>query len=140
MKNRSVKKTTSVYLYLQLVFIILYLFGCTSNSGVQKIDRKKLVSRHQVHVNAIDTLSSLTAGNGKFAFTVDFTGLQSFPDLYEKGIPLGTQSEWGWHSFPNKEAYTFDESLKNYDFHGRKVPYATQWEASGRNRNSVNFK
>ena len=139
MKNRSVKKTTSGYLYLQLVFIILYLFGCTSNSGVQKIDRKKLVSRHQVHVTTIDSLSSLTVGNGKFAFTVDFTGLQSFPDLYEKGIPLGTQSEWGWHSFPNKGAYTFDESLKNYDFHGRKVPYATQWEAPGRKQDAANY-
>ncbi|PCH70081.1 MAG: hypothetical protein COC06_06175 [Bacteroidales bacterium] len=139
MKNRSVKKTTSVYLYLQLIFIILCLFGCTSNSGVQKIDREKLVLRHQVHVNSIDTLSSLTVGNGKFAFTVDFTGLQSFPDLYEKGIPLGTQSEWGWHSFPNKEAYTFDESLKNYDFHGREVPYAVQWETHGRNRDAANY-
>ena len=139
MKSRLVKKTTSVYLYLQLGFIILLLFGCTSNSGVQKIDRKKLVSRHQVHVTTIDSLSSLTVGNGRFAFTVDFTGLQSFPDLYEKGIPLGTQSEWGWHSFPNKGAYTFDESLKNYDFHGRKVPYATQWEAPGRKQDAANY-
>ena len=54
----------------------------------------------------MDTLSSLSVGNGRFAFTVDATGLQSFPDVYAKGVPLGTQSEWGWHSFPNTNGYT----------------------------------
>jgi len=84
-------------------------------------------------------LSSLTVGNGKFAFTVDFTGLQSFPNLYEKGIPLGTQSEWGWHRFPNPKGFHFDESLANFDFHGRKVPYAVQTTAPGRTQDAANF-
>ena len=69
----------------------------------QHIDRKQLVERHTIVNTRFDPLSSLSVGNGKFAFTVDVTGLQSFPDAYAKGVPLGTQSEWGWHSFPNKE-------------------------------------
>ncbi len=54
-------------------------------AGFGQINREKVVRRHIVHVNSIDSLSSLTVGNGKFAFTVDFTGLQSFPELFENG-------------------------------------------------------
>src|SRR5437868_5394339 len=86
-----------------------------------KIDRKALVQRHNVINNGTDTLSSLSVGNGRFAFTVDATGLQSFPEHYEKGIPLGTQSEWGWHSFKDTAGYKFDETLKTYALNGRNV-------------------
>jgi len=102
---------------LKNCFILMIFLGCFSTSIATKIDRERLVSNHQVSVTSIDSLSSLTVGNGKFAFTVDFTGLQSFPDTYENGIPLGTQSEWGWHSFPNREHFTFEESLKKFNFH-----------------------
>lgn len=67
--------------------------------GQQKIDRKALVTRHNVKNTSIDTLASLSVGNGAFAFTVDATGLQTFPEKYQKGVPLGTQSEWGWDSY-----------------------------------------
>src|SRR4051794_21637456 len=50
-----------------------------------KIDRKALVERHKVVNVKADALSSLSVGNGKFAFTVDVTGLQSFPLVYERG-------------------------------------------------------
>jgi protein-glucosylgalactosylhydroxylysine glucosidase len=112
--------------------------GCSPDVETGRINREQLVTRHQVKVYGIDTLTSLTVGNGQFAFTVDFTGLQSFPELYEKGIPLGTQSEWGWHSFPNEKNYSFDESLKNYKSHGREIPYAVQWP-SGRNQDAANY-
>jgi hypothetical protein len=69
------------------------------------IDRKALVQRHNVINKGTDTLSSLSVGNGRFAFTVDATGLQTFPEHYDKGIPLGTQSEWGWHSFKDTMGY-----------------------------------
>jgi hypothetical protein len=78
-------------------------------------------------------------GNGRFAFTVDFTGLQSFPDLYDQGIPLGTQSEWGWHSFPNPDGYSFEESLVEYAYYGRRVPYSVQMGTTERNRDAVNY-
>ncbi len=100
---------------------------------------KRLYARHMVNITAIDSLSPLTVGNGKFAFTVDFTGLQSFPELFEKGIPLGTQSEWGWHSFPNTNDYSFVESLQNYDFHGRQIPYDVQVKSPQHKREAVNY-
>lgn len=105
----------------------------------QPINRKALVERHTVIVTQFDSLSSLTVGNGKFAFTVDATGLQSFPEFYAKGVPLGTQSEWGWHSFDNPEKYTFNETLKNYNLNGREVSYSVQLKEPERSKNAVNW-
>jgi len=82
-----------------LIFLVGLIIS-EMNLSAQAINRMALVQRHNVVVTSADSLSSLTVGNGKFAFTVDITGLQSFPDNYARGIPLGTQSEWGWHSFP----------------------------------------
>lgn len=93
----------------------------------QTIDRKAVVTRNNPHVTSMDSLSSLSVGNGGFAMTVDGTGLQSFPEAYSKGVPLGTMSDWGWHSFLNPENYKAEESWRYYDFgRGRKEPYATQ--------------
>jgi len=104
-----------------------------------KIDRKALVSRHNVISRDADSLSSLSLGNGRFAFTVDATGLQTFPEHYDKGIPLGTQSEWGWHSFKDTTGYKFEESLKTYLFNGRKVTYAVQWDKPKRNKDAADW-
>ncbi|HEY1022471.1 MAG TPA: hypothetical protein VGE06_09150, partial [Flavisolibacter sp.] len=61
-------------------FIAILLFSFSSFClFAQKINRKALVTRHNVVVTKADSLTSLTVGNGKFAFTVDVTGLQSFP-------------------------------------------------------------
>ena len=67
------------------------------------IDRYTLVTRNNPHVTQVNPLHSLTVGNGRFAFTADATGLQTFPDYYKDGLSLGTYSEWCWHSFINKE-------------------------------------
>lgn len=93
----------------------------------QKIDRHALVERNNPHLCAIDSLASLSVGNGRFAFTVDVTGLQTFPELYSAGVPLGTQSQWGWHSFDNPDNLRFDETLKAYDFgRGHEELYSCQ--------------
>ncbi|MES1221242.1 MAG: hypothetical protein ABUT20_37420, partial [Bacteroidota bacterium] len=92
-------------------FFLLLAFYTTI---AQSIDRKVLVERHTIINNKFDSLSSLSVGNGSFAFTVDITGLQSFPDAYAKGVPLGTESEWGWHSFIDTAHYLFSETLKDY--------------------------
>ncbi|RZK24979.1 MAG: hypothetical protein EOO63_16680, partial [Hymenobacter sp.] len=97
----------------------------------QPINRQAVVERHKVRVTNTDSLNSLTVGNGRFAFTTDFTGLQTFPAHYEKGLPLGTESEWGWHRFPNKEGYKFDQSLRTYTLNGRPVSYAVQVKTPG---------
>lgn len=107
-----------------LLAAALLTAGCTTGD---KIDRVALLERNNPHITAIDTLASLTVGNGGFAVTVDVTGLQTFPELYSKGVPLGTQSDWGWHSFANPEQYRHEESMVEYDFgHGHKELYATQ--------------
>lgn len=105
----------------------------------QKINRKALVQRHTVINTSMDTLASLTVGNGSFAFTTDATGLQSFPDYYAKGVPLGTQSEWGWHSFPNTKGYKETEGLKTYHLNGRDVQYMVQWNSPEQNKNASNY-
>ncbi|RYU78569.1 hypothetical protein EWM57_13655 [Hymenobacter persicinus] len=104
------------------------------------IDRKALVERHKVVLTTTDTLSSLSVGNGAFAFTADVTGLQTFPEYYEKGVPLGTESEWGWHSFPNEKGYTFEQSLRDYDLNGRKVSYAVQVKTPGNKESGDYFR
>lgn len=108
---------------------ISILIGCLlfqSINAQEKIDRKALVKRNNVHVSNFDSLSAVSVGNGGFAFTVDATGLQSFPKHYQSGIPLGTQSVWGWHSFKDTVGYQFKESLRDYAFDERKVSYGVQ--------------
>jgi hypothetical protein len=90
------------------------------------IDRRDLVRRHNPVVRELDPRSPLSIGNGEFAFTADVTGLQTLPGLYEKSIPLCTQSQWGWHSFPIPDGLEPDRfRLTAYDTYGRPVGYAT---------------
>ena len=93
------------------LFLFIFLFVFIFNVAAQKINRQQLVERHTITNIKVDSLESLSVGNGRFAFTVDATGLQSFPNAYAKGVPLGTQSEWGWHSFPNVKQYQFEDVL-----------------------------
>ena len=106
----------------------------------EPVDRPALVSRNNPHITQIDTLASLTVGNGEFAFTVDVTGLQTLPDMYALGVPLGTQSQWGWHSFPNPQGLRAEETLKEYDFgRGRKELYAVQFNEPGRQHDAAEW-
>ena len=114
------------------------LFGAISLQA-QPINRQLLVNRHAVVVTSPDSLSSLTVGNGKFAYTVDVTGLQSFPEYYAKGVPLGTQSEWGWHSFPNAYNFKFESTLKRYHINGRDISYAVQWNEPAANKQASDW-
>ncbi len=94
-----------------------------SAAGAQPIDREALVRRHHPTAAKLDPLSPFSVGNGEFAFTADITGLQTFPDPYDTGIPLHTQSQWGWHSFPNPHGYNISQASVDFEVHGRKVPY-----------------
>lgn len=90
-----------------------------------RIDRHALVSRHDPVLRTFDTTSPLSVGNGTFAFTADVTGLQTFAEEYATTTPLGTLSQWGWHSFPNPERWSIDSfAFKEFDSHGRPVGYA----------------
>ena len=56
---------------------------------------------------------------------MDVTGLQTFADAYEQTIPLGTLSQWGWHTWPNPNRWSIDTfAFKTFDSHGRAVGYA----------------
>lgn len=89
-----------------------------------EIDRIALLTRNSPVITTLDTLSSLSVGNGAFAFTTDITGLQTFPEYYRNGVPLGTQSQWGWHSFDNPDSLKIEESYREYDFgHGHTELY-----------------
>lgn len=115
------------------------VFNCCKVAE-EKIDRQQVVMRNQISVTAFDPFSSITVGNGNFAFTADATGLQSFPEVYKKGVTLGTQSQWGWHSFPNTENYREEEAWQNYDFgRGRKEPYAVQFNEPGRKQQAADY-
>ena len=91
-------------------------------SAGEPVDRRARVARHSPVVRTFESFSALSVGNGAFAFTVDATGLQTFPDDY-KELPLATQAEWGWHSFANTGGYKDADALDRYDAHGRQVPY-----------------
>lgn len=111
-----------------------------SHLSARSIDRRALVTRNSPVVTSADTLSSLTVGNGRFAFTADFTGLQSFPEYYSGGIPLGTMSQWGWHSFPNTEGYSHEETLREYDFgRGHTELYSVQIKGDERNKAACDY-
>ncbi len=86
------------------------------------LNRKKTVQKHNPKIHGIEPLSPLSIGNGEFGFSVDFTGLQTFPHLYE--TPLGTQSNWGWHDSGGKDLYTEqDIEYQAFNHYGRKIPY-----------------
>jgi hypothetical protein len=86
------------------------------------IDRKALVSRHDPAYLNTKTAAPLSVGNGRFCFTVDFTGLQSTTPTE---FPLCTMSEWLWHRYPDAPPDDSRLRLTEYDTFGRRVGYAT---------------
>ncbi len=120
--------TINRYTIRQLVLLVGIGVGGAFNyiTAQGKIDRYAVVQRHNVVNRHADSLASLSVGNGSFAFTADITGMQTFPAYYSNGVPLGTQSEWGWHSFPNTAQLKVEEALKTYELEGRKISYAVQ--------------
>ena len=114
------------------IFSLLLILSISLN--VLAFNHQKVVVRNEPFVTHFDSLSPFSVGNGEFCFTADATGLQSFPDVYKSGIPLGTMSQWGWHSFANPKHLKSEEALKEYDFHGHKELYATEFKEPGRAR------
>jgi hypothetical protein len=128
----------TLFQYLNILISFVALLHC-NYSYSQPINRQAVVQRHNVHINKIDSLSSLSVGNGNFAFTVDATGLQSFPDAYANGVPLGTESVWGWHSFPNTENLRIEEAQKVYELEGRRISYTVQPKEPERAKKAVEY-
>lgn len=108
------KKWSCIFIFLSCT-VVIFADG--------KIDRFALVNRHNVNIEKVHAFSPLSVGNGRFVFTADVTGLQTFPEAYKAGIPLTTMAEWGWHSFPNTEGYELADTFVPVDTYGRKVLY-----------------
>lgn len=118
---------------MKKILLTVAIMVLCHNVFAEQIDRKALVTRNNPAVHTMDTLSSFTVGNGEFAYTVDATGLQTFPDYYKNGVCLGTQSQWGWHAFPNTENFKPEEALKAYNFghKSKKELYSCQFSLKG---------
>ncbi|MGH8295889.1 MAG: hypothetical protein ACRETZ_10425 [Steroidobacteraceae bacterium] len=97
-----------------------------------RIDRRALVSRHDVIFERIDPTSPLMVGNGNFAFTADITGLQTFPRRYAPQAPLLTEAQWAWHGFPNPHHYRYRDSLVPVKVHGHTEYYPWVRDLSAR--------
>lgn len=121
---------------MKRIFASVFLAILLATSGLAQraaINRHEVVMRNNPHVESVDTLSAFTVGNGHFAMTVDATGLQTFPEQYSKGMPLGTFSDWGWHSFANTGNYKPADALVAKDFgKGHKELYSAQFKKPGR--------
>lgn len=125
------------YVFCSLAALMLVACG---GEGQKPIDRQALVERNNPRVAMVDSLASLSVGNGGFAYTVDVTGLQTFPEAYAAGVPLGTQSQWGWHSFPNTGNYKPEDAQEEYDFgRGHKEVYSCQFNEKGRRQDAANW-
>lgn len=125
-----------------IAFLLIFLWfslACHGLDAQRKINRFSVVERHRVFNESFDTLSSLTVGNGHIAFTVDATGMQSFPNYYRNGVPLGCQSDWGWHSFPNQMKFRKDQYLKTYLLNGKFRSYAVQWHEPDRIKEAADY-
>lgn len=95
------------------------------------IDKKDIISRHNVKLKEIDYESFLSVGNGEFVFNTDITGMQSLYKEYDENeVPLCTMSQWGWHSVLRKDPphrYTFEDlNLTHYKHNGKDVSYAVK--------------
>lgn len=95
-----------------------------SDAAKAPIDRHALVTRHNVVLTDADIMSPLSVGNGEFAFTADVTGLQTFAREYGDGIPLGTMTQWGFHTAPNPQGFSLEKFPLTYlGTSDRKVGY-----------------
>lgn len=97
------------------VIILLSAIPLPASAG--NIDRKAVVDRHDILVTGTQGKSPAQVGNGKFAFGMDVTGLQTF-------TPFNTLSDWGWHSVPLPEGKSLTDYKPTYiESYGRDIPY-----------------
>lgn len=104
------KLISLVSLFCLSVFLPLSVMG-------EPIDREAVVKRHRVCTTGALLKSPAQVGNGKFAFGMDITGLQTF-------VPFNTLSDWSWHSFPLPEGMRAEDYRPvAVETHGKKIAY-----------------
>ena len=107
-------KSSKINNFLRCGLIAILVIGGVNTTDAQKIDRKALVSRHNLHLTKKDLRGPTQVGNGHFAFGFDITGLQTFNN------DANTLSDWGWHKFP------LPKGTDPYQYKGR------EWNTQGR--------
>ena len=116
-------------MFSRLVCVIATLAAAGMAVGAP-IDRHALVTRHNPTITGIDPSAPFMVGNGNFAFTADITGLQTFQDQYSPLVPLMTQAQWAWHSFPNPNGFKLAQAQVPIKVRGQLqwYPYLRDWE------------
>ena len=105
------------------------MLGYTTENITASIDREAVLFRNNPLITEADPLASLTVGNGRFATTVDVTGMQTYVDDYKNGIPLTAMCDLLWHSFPNTQNLKPSDSEKAFDLgHGHQEVYAVEYK------------
>jgi hypothetical protein len=111
------------------IMLISLLLIPTAHANAETIDREKVVATFSPVVKTLDKLSPFTLGNGKFAFTADATGFQSFAEEYfAAGFPLETKARWAWHTKPGNN-YSLTAANKEYSAYNRKVNFPTEMDS-----------
>ncbi|HET9474821.1 MAG TPA: hypothetical protein VFO82_13065, partial [Steroidobacteraceae bacterium] len=112
-----------------LVLVLLCPVASAAASS-KPIDRHALVTRHNPTITAVDKSAPFMVGNGNFAFTADITGLQTFPEQYSSLVPLMTQAQWSWHSWPNPQGFTLKKAMKSIKVRNKKrdYPALSNWD------------
>ncbi len=113
-----------------LLALALAAAVATAAAASKPIDRHALVTRHNPTVTTVDKSAPFMVGNGNFAFTADITGLQTFPEQYSSLVPLMTQSQWSWHSWPNPKGFTLKQAMKPLKVRNKKrnYPALSNWD------------
>ena len=115
------KTPVSCYRFIISVFLAAFLLSADAKAQQVKpgtIDRKALVSRHDLMIKGTKMTGPTQVGNGSIAYNFDVTGMQTFSEKYP------TLSHWGWNSVKTPEGFTATSFKKTMlDTHGRMVPY-----------------
>ncbi|MFH0841243.1 MAG: hypothetical protein V1903_01350 [Bacteroidota bacterium] len=79
-----------------LFILLIYLLSVECSRDVTPIDRKSMVTRHNLTNTTVDSLNSLTLGNGKFAFTglAFYLNRKIFPNYGIFGLKKGKDGEY----------------------------------------------
>ena len=72
------------------LFLLILLAGSNHANVPERINRKAVVTRHNIKSDRFSKRSPAQVGNGEIAFGVDLTGLQTF-------VPFKPCRK-GWHS------------------------------------------
>jgi hypothetical protein len=117
-------------MFARAAVFILFAWAVSPAAPGAPIDRHALVTRHSPTITAIDSASPFMVGNGSLGFTADITGLQTFPEQYSPLVPLMTQAQWAWHSFPNPKGFSIEDALMPIRVRGgtRQYPALRNWD------------